>query len=365
MTASRLPPSGESLGTFATRFPAFAGFLHRIAAAATGSGLPRFQARNFLLDHGVLLPSAEVYGEHGAGEDFAAGDDHDDTGDWLEGHSAYLKNQVQLTRRPGTRPPRRLDPAKLHSCPETFRHDDNFRDLGAAAEELHLLRVVDLGSVVKPAQRGGRRASLSADELLPIAQRVAACWPDVDRAAAEDRMRLEAVVRAWRLACDLRPVFASFYADHEDLFDQPPADWADRLRDRLGLAHLAPAARRPSIPILVFRYPVAAVPKRLRLRGRNPLATPAVLDGDLSPAFCPAPPDEPCGRVVELRGRLDRPAREVLHPFFYLGPEHLYRVGQVTAPVPEDLWDARQAHLLWLRQRYPGYAAVTDPELDE
>ncbi len=32
-------------------------------------------------------------------------------------------------------------------------------------------------------------------------------------------MRLEAVMRAWRLACDLRPVFASFYADHEDLFD--------------------------------------------------------------------------------------------------------------------------------------------------
>lgn len=330
-----------------------------------GSGLPRFQARNFLLDHGAPAPSAEIYGQHGAQEGYATGDDRDDAGDWLEDHSAFLKDQIQLKRRPGTRPPRRLDPAKLHSCPETFRHDDNFRDLGGAAEELHLLRVIDLGSVVKLAQRGGRQPSLSVGELLPIAERVAACWPDLDRAEPADRARLEAVVRAWRLACDLRPVFASFYADHEDLFDKSPADWPDRLRDRLGLAHLAPDARRSSIPILVFRYPVTAVPKHVQLQGRKPLATPTVLDGELSAAFCPAPPGEPCGRVVELQGRLDRPVREVLHPFFYVDPEHLYRVGQVTAPVPGDLWDARQAHLLWLRDRYPGYAAVTDPELDE
>lgn len=354
----------DSPGTFAAHFTPFADFLRRIAAAGRSASVPAFQARNFLLDQGVLSPSAKSYRTHGAAEGFTSGDDLNDAGDWMERHSAYLRSEVQLKRRASTTPPQRLDPKKLYNCPETFRHDDNFRDLGGVAEELHLLRVVDLGSVVGLAQRGGRSTHLSAENLYPIAERVATVWPDVQNATAEDRARLEALLRAWRLACDLRPVFASFYADHEDLLsDTPPADWADRLRDRLGLAHLAPDARRPAIPILVFRYPVSAVPRRLGLRGRKPLATPTVLDGELSPAFCPAPPEEPCGRVVELRGNLERPAREVLHPFFYLGLEHLYRVGQVTAPVPGDLWDARQAHLLWLRERYPGYAATTDPEL--
>ena len=48
-----------------------------------------------------------------------------------------------------------------------------------------------------------------------------------------------------------------------------------------------------------------------------------------------------------------------------LVPKHLFRVGQVTAPVPGYLGPARKEHILWLRllSDRDDYAAATDNDL--
>ncbi len=352
------------MGVFGTRYPAFARFLRDLASSDPGSGLPRIEARNFLLDPAVGGERCESYGEAGAEAGFG------DSGGWLLRHEDYLAKQVYLRRPRGAETPKRLDPERGESCPETFRYDDNFTEFGAVDKGLHLVRVLDLGAMLKVMRQLLGAATVAESRIVEAAVEVARHWPEVEKAGAEARSLLEGILGAWNGVSDLRPAYASFFAEHESLLggtpDSASGAWADRLRDRLGLAHLDPGARGP-IHILVFRYPVTRVPTRLRLRGRRPLATPTVLDSRWSRAFCPSPPDHHCGRVVDLAAELNEPASEVVPPHFDLDAKDLFRVGRVTKSVPEDLWEARQAHLLWLRERtgHPDYAADTDPELGE
>lgn len=109
----------------------------------------------------------------------------------------------------------------------------------------------------------------------------------------------------------------------------------------------------------MFVYPVSAVPKRKNWKNA-PLATPTVLDAQPTPAFCPAPRDEPCGRVVDLSGADREPAREVLHAFRALDVADLFRVGEITGRVPDDLGPARENHLRRLREIRPDYALATN-----
>lgn len=125
---------------------------------------------------------------------------------------------------------------------------------------------------------------------------------------------------------------------------------------------LAASREGGNLPILVFVYPVSVVPDRRGFKGK-PLAVPTVVDGELSPAFCPAPGSDPVGRVVNLAGEDREPAREVVHPFFVPEAEHIFRVGEVTRPVPADLAATRTRHLRHLRDLRPGYAAATDADL--
>lgn len=336
-------------GLFRTIFPPFATFLDRQGTAA---GEIRFVARNFLLDENVLEPSAQTYGGHGARDGFA------DRAEWVDPHKDYLNEEVFL-ERPVNGPPRTLDPASRQRCPETFRHDDNLVAYGRASKDLDLLRVLSARSL---ASRSGRPWQEIVDAGHELVRARAAKRP----ADARRQQAFDAALGKWNKACDLRPCFAGFYADPEDLFAASPEDdaagWADELRDRLGLGHLDPGARG-EIAILVFRYAVREVPKRKRTR-LKPLAVPSVLDGEMSPAFCPAPNGVGYGHTVHLGGS-PRPCREVVHPYMDFEARHLFRVGVVKKPVPKDLFPARETHLLALRAMAgrDDYAATTDPEV--
>jgi hypothetical protein len=59
---------------------------------------------------------------------------------------------------------------------------------------------------------------------------------------------------------DLRPAFAGFYLDVEDIFSSSNTGWADDLRDALGLYHYNPLPPVSEFTVLVFRYPVRSVP---------------------------------------------------------------------------------------------------------
>ncbi len=333
--------------------PAFArddsptvGFLRSEAA---GKNEQRFPARNFLLDESVVRERADSY-HLWAGVDFADG------GAWAGGHMDYLREAVYIDQARGV--PRKLDPRRHDRCPETFRFDTAFRAYGGAYRKLRLVRVVKADFV---AREGGVRLG----ELLAAGRELVAARAEGRKVDEDAAALVEDVLVTWGERCQLRPVWASFLQDHDDLFKADPAgdasDWADDLRDRLGMSHLSPPAAGTA-PILVFVYPVSAVPDRRDFKGK-PLAIPTVVDGDLSPAFCPAPGADPVGRVVHL-GSADRePAREVIHPFFVPTAKHLFRVGEVTRQAPADLSPARTRHLRHLRELRPDYGTVTDADL--
>lgn len=331
--------------------PSLAGYLE---TAARNNNGPRFEARNFLLDEGLSEVRAHSYTSY-------ASNPLTESGHWMQCHQTYLEEQVFLAQ-PTNGIPKDLDPARTDRCPETFRTTENFRAFGQASKTLYLLRVVASRPIAKEAQ-------IPEELLLSIARSVMAAR-DKDAVDGEAGEQLQAFLDLWNRTCDLRPTYVSFHADHEELLRErgrKHPDWPNRLRDRLGLYHLDPGSRGGPLHVLVFRYQVSKVPKQREWKSGYPLAVPTVLDMKPSRAFCPAPANDSYGRVVDLGGAGLEPAREVLHPFRALVARELYLVGEVTEPVPADVWPARRKHLLKLREMSgrEDYAALTDPELDQ
>jgi hypothetical protein len=348
-------PVPDKITFMAPRTPPFAGagipfsdFLARTGKAAS-MGDRRFLARNFLLDEGVMETRLDSYARAGASGD------HADVSAWADRHENYLRNFVSLNQ-PASGAPETVNPAHP-SCPETFRHPEAFRSLGAAHPGLDLVRVVSVGSMVRRLPTG----TVTESELLSWAQGALATKnPD-----SLDWQSLEAALAEWNPRLDLRPVFAGFWQEQRDLLEGGPSDWADVLRDRLGLLHLSPRRPGQELPIFVFCYPIRRIPRRLGLRDERALAVPTVLDGQLSEAFCPAPVEDAYGRVVDLGASYRDPSREVLHPYFPVEVKFLARVGVIRRAPVKLLKEARAAHLLAIRvmSGRDNYAAATDGDL--
>ncbi|HBL29782.1 MAG TPA: hypothetical protein DD490_23345 [Acidobacteria bacterium] len=313
-------------------------------------GTPRgaFVARNFILDEGVWPERVASYLA------LRALADHGDFPAWKSKHGAYLKQRVQLVHWEEP-----LDPRDEDVCPETFRFPDRHTSFDATDRHLHLIRVERADTIADLAR-------VPAPSILSMASEVRA-----DKASPETRAAFEDLLEKWFAAKDGRPVFCGFFADFEDdVFTADRLDWADALRDRLGLSHLDPGELGKPIDILVFKYPVQQV---ARLTGAapqtRPLVPPTVLDGDFSEAFCPPPRGALTGHVVDLDWAAEeehRLRREVLHPKTRLQARHLFRIGRIEKPVDfENLPLARSAHLQHVRMASGrgDYALGTDKDL--
>lgn len=322
-----------------------------------GSLSSAFAARNFLLGEGVTRERFESCRGVGAVAS------HSTYTAWNAAHQAYLAEQIQ---RPGTGygPAKVVDPNDPDECPETFRHIDPVSPFLRADSRLDLIRVEQIGFI---AEKSGE----SPDRIKVLAQEVVASNRDGNHDAYHG---LADVLDEWARQADSRPVFAGFWECVYDLFGQTPdedaPDWADDLRDRIGLLHLNPGLRaQVSIDVLVFRYQVATVPK-LRLpkphRDSRPLVPPTVIDGPHSAAFCPAPRGELTGYTIDL-GQDTPPLRqEVLHPSLAFRPLHVWRVGEIRRSIDEGkLPEARAWHLEVVRDHAgrEDYALGTDADL--
>jgi hypothetical protein len=228
-------------GILSTGDEGMARFLSREGAV---SGNQRFVTRNFLLDEGVSddrfrsYQSADCVAEHAS---FA---------DWKGRHEKYLHEQIAKAATSDRH--QTLDARDADACPETFRMmaDDSYH---TSDPKQHLIRVVSLSFIKE-------KTGISLANLKQWAERVVAASPD--RRIEEHRL-LDDALKTWNEAIDSWPTFAAFWEDVRGLWEpteQP--DWADQLRDWLGLAHLCPAQRGlPEIDMLVLRYPISAVPK--------------------------------------------------------------------------------------------------------
>ena len=134
----------------------------------------------------------------------------------------------------------------------------------------------------------------------------------------------------------VRPRFAAFAEELQD--DLRATNWAELLRDRLGLAHLPPTGAFGPHPVILMQYSVRAVVEQsVRQKAAHALAAPTHLDGDPYEYFHPAPSQETYGRTLNLAGEYDaqRLASEVLHLRIHYSPSHIVKVGAITIrPLP-------------------------------
>ena len=329
-----------------------------INAAADGSLTPdrhgsrengRYIPRNFLLDERLEASRLQSYGG------FLPAAGPTTFTEWDTAHKRYLETCVFATPPP-TSDMSLLDVSDPAACPETFRAASGLVELEAVDLNTYLIRMVSVEDLATMART-------PADTLFELGERVSSSG----QRGTPDEQKLSDLLEEAYLGdrCDRRPVFAAFYEDLQDDLAKP--DWANRLRDRLGLYHLN-EGQRGGLPrrVFLFWYRVRELPRRPGRTSTRPLAVPSVLDHRMNEAFCPAPAALDRGRLVNLsESDTELPARELLHPFLPLEASHLLRVGKVTTPVPADLAPARRNHLILVRMlaQQDDFAANTDADL--
>nr|VFJ92852.1 MAG: hypothetical protein BECKLFY1418B_GA0070995_103919 [Candidatus Kentron sp. LFY] len=336
--------------------PDFASFLTRNASTDNPHYWP--VARNFLLDERISLQRAESYRNHGAVAE------HESMGKWIDGHNAYLEEEVFIPcddSKP--EPPENIHPEDPEVCPDTFRLPVLSSSLANTLTS-DLIRVQKISSFEHALNESPETVLTLATGTLAKDQRASQ--------ELENLFQQFASVRNWQ------PVFAGIWEDLSDLFGEAPEGdspgWADALRDRLGLYTYDPKQsgtpkKINPIHVLIFRYPIAAVPRLSSLGDRSrPLTVPCVLDGEFSHAFCPSPRESDTGHTMDLVGAdsCDNLTREVLHPAMRLRAKHLFRVSSITRPIdPSAIREQRGLHLTYLRERFgrSEYGRHTDEDL--
>ncbi len=169
-----------------------------------------------------------------------------------------------------------------------------------------------------------------------------------------ERSRLERWVDELNRRRDARPMFAAPYDEVEPLLGH--ADWASRLRNVLGLAHLGGSPGSP-LPVVLMRYNLSrAESAATRVRARGFAAIPTVLDAGSrngpNSSFFPFPraAEGHNGIAFGLSVNLDPGdgaewASELLHFRIEYTLGDFWRFGEITDEIDDpQLAAARQRH---------------------
>lgn len=246
-------------------------------------------------------------------------------------------------------------PGHAELRPSYERYYDNCLCRGSPPDYLHQCNAPNLYVPISPRNWLGRLVCLNtfsaaAREALPevaaMAPRDWATWLDAAVATRRElgpvalRQFVDALLQAWNKwpGRNLRPTFASFWADVEPLLDGPA--WPDRLRDALGMGHI-----EAENWVIVLRYQVREVPGCVR---------PTSLEAGWTPWHFPSPRGEIAGRAMDLEllgaGLC---CREVVHRPVPLQIQHwagcLGRTS--TSPTGIHLDELRRRHHQRLRER--------------
>lgn len=168
----------------------------------------------------------------------------------------------------------------------------------------------------------------------------------VDAYEKGDTSFLQEFCDVWNELRDLRPAFSTLLSEVSEEVQR--AEWADELRDRLGLAHYS--ANSSPEPVILCRYAVAQVQSEA-VTGFA-VTMPTVLDSDPWEYYFPAPKSLRFGRAMALTlCDSDNDLKvEFLNSRVTYSPEHIWKVGQIVKPAPNiDLLELRERHLLALQ----------------
>jgi hypothetical protein len=161
-----------------------------------------------------------------------------------------------------------------------------------------------------------------------------------------DIAALQSFLDQWNLARDNRPAFAAFKDELlSEIFD---ADWPEKMRDRLGLAHYT--ATDTPIAVALMEYTVGDVLTEAAHVAdiAHPFCVPSFLDSKPNSQFFPTPRDLQFGAPMALLEIWsdDMLVAEVLHTRLTYRASHIGKLGQISTKGPtSDLKVLRNCHL--------------------
>lgn len=296
----------------------------------------RCNAENFLLEERLAGEREDSYEEH---LEYPLDEEN-----WHVGHEEYIDAKIYV--RSGS--------------PETFSGINRPNLLLTVEPDQFLVRVENISDVEFFHGKTPHEIIKYCHDFLK------------DPENTENRNIIKDFLKKWHEIRDLRPVFAGFWGEIEDILSKynknnpGNGEWPNRLRDRLGLGHLTPGDGAP-IPILVFRYRIKDVLPINSGETKN-VAIPTVLDGRLSPYFCPTPKNGwNQGQALDL-SRGDEKSYsincEILHHSIKYKPEFLYNAGWITTSPGKSLEEARKIHLDFLKGDFENNLEIREQKND-
>lgn len=297
---------------------------HRLAPHSSIDAEERAHIENFMLDERPPQIGTALYARRLGNKPVA------DLDNWLDRHRNFVAEELNLDVKDSTQP-------------WTFRPDNAINRLRQIDPRINLLRIED---AAWPCSLVG----ITPEDLRNHLEKF-------QQGNKQSESVLQRVLKSWNDERDQRPLFATTELEVEDIISTGTPDWAERLRDQLGLGHYSPVAGRP-IDILLMRYTVQEVLDSLAGEGHP--AIPTVLDSGMSPYFFPSPIPTPgqahnpyYGHTVNLawveKENDYKFGVELLHPRIEYKPEHFFKMGVIARPFAISLAQARSFHLPWLR----------------
>lgn len=244
---------------------------------------------------------------------------------------------------------RYLDAHVFTDLPETFTAANTAATIDTTPiSGKYLLRIECLGWTL------GNLAMGDVDQFIHILH--------VYRKDVKDpHMTIKMAQRALQKVCDSlnanprarSPRFATFEDCVTDDVNAP--DWAERLRDRLGLSHYPDAEKYNPHPVALMRYPISEIAAQAQRLGLSAAATiPTVLDALPRSVFHPTPRGMDRGYALNLAGEDDyeKLVPEILHPRITYKPSHFLKIGTISSKGdlrPSRLTQLRDGHRDCLR----------------
>lgn len=254
---------------------------------------------------------------------------------WEEQHNRYTYGRIYLD--------------SIDETPETFSHINKQNFIENPDSDQALIRLELL-------QEQCGKSNLGIIEMVKV---ISKYIKQANKSEMTDEYnKIAKLFSDWNRVRENRPMFAGFWDESKDLFLDENMDekyddnWANLIRDRLGLGHIGAKITEP-IPVILFSYQVSDV---LTEEAHSAsIAIPTVLDSRLSPFFCPTP--EKCneGQALDLceGGDSDYSFNlEILHRHIIYKPEHIYRVGYIDRPPGKSKEEARKIHFDYLKDDF-------------
>ncbi len=283
----------------------------------------RAHIENFLLDERPPPEGISLYAKR------LKNDTVSDLNNWVDRHKNFTAEEINLG-------------VTETAQPWTFRADNAINRLRTIDPRLYLMRIEDANWLCDS-------IGISSIDLKTHIEAF-------QQGETKANDFLNGVTKRWNSERDKRPMFATTELEVEDIIrEDAPDDWAEQLRDRLGLGHLSPLVR--SYEIVLMRYTVQEVLDSLD--GEGYPAIPSVLDSGMSPYFFPSPIPKHSnpyyGHTVNLAYLEDdnnySMGVELLHPRIEYRPQHFFKMGVIARPFEMPLERARRFHLPWLQIR--------------